>query len=643
MFAHLQARLWLAAAFVCFASGPADADEAYLAELIAQSRALRLPERHEWNRLVHYTKNLLSSGVHGLADAPNFYLAVEGKTNPQAELEATLSSFFSVVEETDEVQNPQCQFIARFAWLDAQLRFDPARMPRQPCKRFRQWRDTLNPQGVTLIFPAAYINNPSSMYGHTLLRIDGKDQDEKTRLLAYAVNYAANTNETNGIAFAVNGLFGGYRGAFSIMPYYLKVREYNDLENRDIWEYELDLTPQEIDRLLMHLWELGPVWFDYYFFDENCSYYLLEVLEVARPGVDLTSRFRWWAIPADTVRAVVEQHGLLKRTAYRPSNATLIQHRLGLMDENARTLAYRMSRGLIDPENAKVAALPAASRARVLELSYDYLNYLRATGDRPAQAPANLSQQLLLARSLLDVQDDDPALATPEVRPDQGHGTSRLAVGAGRRDGANFVEFRGRPTYHDLLDADAGYARGAQIEFFDFGLRDYGRDIGLRVEDFTPVKIVSIAPRNEFFRPLSWKFDTGWARRRIADGSEPLVFGVHGATGLAWNVPDALKSDTLVYAFVDSTVQVDKRLASGFAIGAGPGVGVQIDLSPRWRAVAFLSGQRFFAGDTDTSWSGGLRQRYTLDTNHALRLDLSHERQEKQSWNAALLSLDWYF
>jgi hypothetical protein len=248
-----------------------------------------------------------------------------------------------------------------------------------------------------------------------------------------------------------------------------------------------------------------------------------------------------------------------------------------------------------------------------------------------------------MARSEIPVDTADPPVPVPEVRPDQGHGTSRLGLGVGRRDGANFVELRGRPTYHDLMDEEAGYARGAQIEFFDFGLRDYGKDIGLRVEDVRPVTIVSIAPRNEFFQPLSWKFDTGWARRRIADGSEPLVLGVHGGSGLAWAVPDPLKSNTLVYAFIDSTLQADKRLDSGFAFGAGPSMGVQTDLSPRWRAVVYFDAQRFFAGDTDTSWTAGLRQRYTLDTNHALRFDVSHERQEKQSWNSALLSFDWYF
>jgi len=39
----------------------------------------------------------------------------------------------------------------------------------------------------------------------------------------------------------------------------------------------------------------------------------------------------------------------------------------------------------------------------------------------------------------------------------------------------------------------------------------------------------------------------------------------------------------------------------------------------------------------------GLRQRYTLEQDWALRLDLSRERQEKQFWNTVLLSLHHYF
>jgi hypothetical protein len=615
----------------------------YLDELTARSHELRLHERREWHRLLHYISNLALPGVHSLADTPGFFLARDGKTSPRAELEATLVSFFSTAEETGDSQNPQCQFIARYAWLDRELAFDPARLPPQPCRRFHAWREALNPQGVTLVFPTAYLNNPSSMYGHTLLRIDARDQDERTRLLAYAVNYTASTSETNGITFAINGLIGTYPGTFSIMPYYLKVREYNDLENRDIWEYELNLKPEEIDRVLMHIWELGPVWFDYYFFDENCSYYLLEVLEVARPDLDLSSRFRWWAIPSDTVRAVVEQEGLLKRAVYRPSNATLILHRLGLMSASELALVNGMSRGRVATETPAFAVLPPASKARVLEVSHDYLNYLRATGRSPVGEPTALARELMLARSRIGADSGDPPVPVPEIRPDQGHGTARIAIGAGRRDGTDFVELGARATYHELMDPESGYVRGAQIEFFDFALRDYGSGEGLRLEEFKPVDIVSISPRNDFFKTLSWNIDAGWARTRIESGAEPLVFEVNGGAGLARNVPDALHSSTLIYAFLEATARVDKRIGRGFALGAGPSIGMIADLMPRWRAELHARAQRFFAGDTDTAWAAGLGQRYTLNTNNALRLDVSRERQEKQSWNTLLISLHHYF
>ena len=622
---------------------PAGAAAAYLDELVARSRELRLSERTEWHRLLHYAPNLLRPGVRSLADAPAFFLAPDGKTDPRGELEATLAAFFSDVQETDKVQNPQCAFIARFTWLDAQLGFDPARMPRQPCRRYREWHEALNPQGVTLVFPVAYINNPSSMYGHTLLRIDAKDQTEKTRLLAYAINWTANTSETNGALFAINALFGVYPGVYSILPYYIKVREYSDLENRDIWEYELNLTPAEIERMLMHIWELTPVWFDYWFFDENCAYYILAALEVARPDLDLTGPFRWWAIPSDTVRTVVAQPGLLRRAAYRPSNATLLRHRLGAMDAAERSLVERLGRGRVAPDDPAVAALPAPERARVLEVSHDYLNYLRASGEPPVKEPAALARTLLLERARVGAEANDPPVPVPAVRPDQGHGTSRLALGAGRRDGVNFVELRARPSYHDRMDPEEGYARGAEIEFLDFAVRDYGKDIGVRLEDIRPVNIVSISPRSDFFRPLSWNVDFGWTRRRLADGSEPLIFGVHGGAGLARTVPDALTSNPMVYAFIDSTLQASSKLEKGYSLGAGPALGMLADLTARWRLEPFAYAQRFFAGDTDTAWSTGLRQRYTLATDFALRLDAWRERQGGHAWNTVLGSLHWYF
>lgn len=97
---------------------------------------------------------------------------------------------------------------------------------------------------------------------------------------------------------------GGYPGLFALVPYREKLAEYSRLENRDLWEYKLNLTPEETGRMVEHVWELKQVRFDYYFFDENCSFRLLELMEIARPGIELTEQFPLTAIPTDTVRAV---------------------------------------------------------------------------------------------------------------------------------------------------------------------------------------------------------------------------------------------------------------------------------------------------------------------------------------------------
>jgi hypothetical protein len=266
--------------------------------------------------------SVASPGVHS-SRQPVFNALRQG--DPHAELEATLRSFFAQAPEGDD--HPQCRFVARRAWLDAELGFDAQRVPRRECRRYQEWRAAIDASQLTLVFASAYVNNPGSMYGHTLLRVDAADQDERTRLLAYTINFAAGTDETSGFLYVLKGLSGGYPGVFSILPYYLKVREYSDLENRDLWEYELDLRGEEIERVLAHAWELLPVQFDYFFFDENCSYHLLGLLQVAREDLELTAQFPLWALPVDTVRVLTERPGLVRRTVYRPSSATIIAGR----------------------------------------------------------------------------------------------------------------------------------------------------------------------------------------------------------------------------------------------------------------------------------------------------------------------------
>jgi hypothetical protein len=243
-----------------------------------------------------YTSEQDDPGLLHVSKRPN--------RSPDAELDATLTQFFSADLVGRSKQPAQCAFVARYAWLREQLSFR-----RQTAGAYGRangssdgFRDLMRNRSHSF-FPSAFMNNPASMFGHTFLRIDQRGQTAQTRLLAYTINFAADVPPGSNLDYPVRGIFGGYRGYFSTIPYYLKVQEYRDIENRDIWEYRLNLTEPQIRRLLMHAWELGNASFDYYFFKENCSYHLLSLLEYADPSLHFTDQFLFWTVPADTVRA----------------------------------------------------------------------------------------------------------------------------------------------------------------------------------------------------------------------------------------------------------------------------------------------------------------------------------------------------
>lgn len=618
------------------ASGGATAAE-YADELVARARTLHLHQKREWQLLLHY-RRVTFGGVRSFADDPAFFNSSRGATDPAAELEATLRAFFSPVEETDARQNPQCRFIARYRWLRGELGFDPVRLPEQPCARYEGWRARLAPSRLAMVFPTAYLNSPASMYGHTLIRIDGADQDDRTRLLAYAINFAAQTDEGNGIVFAWRGVMGGYPGRFSMMPYYVKVAEYNDLENRDIWEYELDLTPGEIDRLLEHVWELGPIRFDYYFLDENCSYQLLSLLDVARPDLRLAERFPYWTIPTDTIRVVVETPGLLKRVVYRPSRSTELTHRLRHTTAAEARLAGQVAKGKLAVDAPPIAALPEPARAGVLELAYDELDFQRVTGKaRGTDVPDRL-RGLLLARSRLPETAPPPAPPEPTTRPDQGHRSARLSLGGGTTAGDGFQELQFRGAYHDLLDPEPGFRPGSQIEFGNIAVRNEN-DSGLRLERLGIINVNSIAARDALRTPVSWRAEFGLERTRAVDGSRPMLFQASGGVGFA----SSFAGNGLAWVMAEAGLIGSGRFDPGVGFGAGLSAGVALNLTPRWRVLATARSLHYAIEGSGERSIVALGQSIMLAPDLALRIDADVRREFGVRWSTVGAYLQWYF
>ncbi len=617
----------------------ASAENVYLAELQQAARVQGLAKTPAWLRLLHYHSRPLGLGARSLADDPGFFNAPDGASDPQAELDATLAAFFLPQSTEAPELAAQCRFVARYKWLRDKLEIDSARLPLHHCSRFEEFYQALKPRGVSLIFPSAYLNNPSSMFGHTLLRIDGEESSKDIHLLSYAASYAANTGNDGGVLFALKGLAGGYPGIFSVEPYYERVKAYSDIESREIWEYRLSFTEEETKRVLEHLWELRQTAFDYYFFDENCSYHILSLLEHARPELRLSEQFVWYAIPSDTVQAIAAAPGLVAETRYRPALGTELFYQSSLLPESQRDLAFALAEGELSEDDPQLRSFPVVAQAKILELAGEYANYLILRESEPEQSAQERAMGLLLARAKLGVQESFPEVPTPAVRPDQGHAVARAGLGYGVEDERDFYELQLRASYHDVLDPQQGYLEGAEIEFFSMRAKHLEGD-RLELEEFLPVRILSLAPRESFRRPLSWKIRAGLERKRVGDSLGKYLGQVRGGAGNTWRV----LGEGLFYAMLDASFELSPRYGTeNYAVGIGPSAGLLYDVSEKLRLRFAAHGLRFDLGLDHEEFLLESELRFTLSKNLALRLSGFRKGEFEQSWNGVKAMFHWYY
>lgn len=629
--ARLPAILLLA---LCALPAAAPAAPAHADELIERALRQRLHAAPAWRRLMHYTAS--GDGVISEVDSAEFFLAPDGHRDAAAELAATIRAFMRPADATMGArdEHPQCRFIGRFTWLDERLDFDPERLPRRPCPRFREWRDAINPHSMALVFPAAYLNNPSSMFGHTLLRIDPPPTAGRGELTSYAINFSAQTEETNGVLFAVKGLTGLYPGRYSLRRYYELVNDYSEIESRDIWSYPLDFTPAEIERMLRHLWEMDGVDFDYYFLSENCSYQLLRLLETARPGLDLADGFFYQVEPSATVKRVTEA-GLAAEPEFRPALVTRIRDRLARLPPSGRDYAAALVAG---EEPAPPDGLAVRERAIALQTAFELLKHRRTEGEIGDDTYGQRALPILRQRSRLPPGRAPPPPA-PDTAPHRAHDATRVSIGAGSAAGGGFAELGLRPSFHGLTERSPGFTEGAQIEVLDTRVRVPRDGGGAELERLMIADIVSLAPRGPLIRPLSWRFRGGYRRIWLDGTTREGTLALEGGAGPAW----ALSRSLTAYAFAQVQVLADPSLPRGGSAGAGLRLGAAWSPRADWSMHTWAEAHEHPARIDATLVEAAVQQTLALSRDWALDLRLEMHGRRDSTSGAGVLALQYYY
>jgi len=408
------------------------------------------------------------------------------------------------------------------------------------------------------------------------------------------------------------------------------------MESRDLWEYELALSPPQVDLLVRHVWETRTTHFDYYFFSRNCSYQLLALLEVADPSLDLVGQFGARVIPSDTVRVVLDRTKLVRTRRPRPSILSVMSRRKAKLSSVEVRVAERFAlaagRGDTLPIEA-LAPFPKVRQALILDAAYDYFRYRQGLDVEPTLSFKKKERTLLLARGRVGVPPQEVVTRPGIDAPESGHASLRLTVGSGTSDQAGWFQTLAiRPAIHDYLDASRGYPRDAELAMGNLALRFTDGPRRLSLDRLDLIDIVSASPVDRWVKSLSWKVWLGVDNARELGCERPesdrqgwrcLYGGV--TTGGGGATRFGPEGRFMAFALVETDGGAGPAFRTGkrYRLGGGVEAGLVAEASARWRFQ--LGGRQifYFLGDTRKNRRAQVMGAFTAAPGLDLRLGTS--------------------
>jgi hypothetical protein len=601
----------------------ADASASY----IEKARARKLASETLWKRSLYYT-----AGDRSLTVTKDFFVSKNPQVDSAEELELHLQSLFAE-PSPDHVL---CRFPARSRWLIRELHIPKAQLPQVSCPNYERFKRMVYPKSVWITFASYYLNSPSSSYGHTLLRLSKtspKDfEKQQSELLDYAVTFGANVDTENAILYAYKGLFGGFTGSFAALPYYFKIREYNDFESRDLWSYNIDLNEEQTERLVDLLWELDGTHLPYYFLSKNCSFYLLALLEAVDQDFHFLDQVPSYVIPIETIKALYKRPGFVRNVSYRASNRRQFWDQLERLSPEDQHIYKDLIK--IDEARMPVLAYDDTTQVHLLDTALAQFDYTHARDLQEGKGPLyEKKHRYLLRRSQIPITS--PVLnVIPQKgsEPHLGHSPEKWSLGLGFiKDSKDifdrYLEADYRFSFHSWEDTQEGHF-ASTLTMLDLKLRYYTEGSPrLRLHKATFVEIFSLFPVNAFEQKGSWKMEFSFN-----DFLEPECYHCYGvrtkgAYGWAYEPLGGL----ILYALGAARIDVyDHASHLRVSPALGPQVGVwskgftNSDTVEGEFSREYLPLARRYEGEPFVSTTA---LRYSFGMGFA-RLHLSYERKD---------------
>lgn len=511
-----------------------------------------LSEHKQWQHLLFY-KNGKAEVI-----SPNFYL-----TDPNVQSIATFSPYKELLATLKHANdnNIVCRYPARYLWLNQHL--PELKVDVQSCS------DLPDPnQEISLILVSNYLKNPASSFGHVLVKtsnaIEREDDDtgqlSSEDLLNSSYNFGARipANE-NGAMYAIKGLFGFYDSGFSEAEFFKHDAVYSKNEQRDMWEYVLNLDTFETQLLNYHLYEAKSARFDYYFIKQNCGYRTGEILELVS-DIKTTERLGPWYAPDYVFDQLLEYSDdaaepLIASVRYLPSEQTQLRSKFVQLPKPIQNVINSVIRTeTITP----LSRLNPDDRALAIDFLILHRTY-KISQDNTPQHQA-LKKELLSQRFTLPASNGLGTLTVPEkASPALSNKTTQTKVIVSE-DGAQLgVSLFVKDPLNSHTDINKRF-EAVQVSLgYDF---DEGKSLLTDFVFLDMQQIEDLAQPLAGEPKLSWQLKTG-ARTDLFTGNHHSPYG---QVGIGAGV--MLGTQVLGYGMVNATVHdQDRHLDVGVELG----------------------------------------------------------------------------
>lgn len=486
-----------------------------------------LASTEQWRILGRWKRSFVPGrGLHSDIITDSFFLADNGRYDPEAELRATLEGLLAPPTGASE-DSVLCRFPGRAVFL-RQRGVQGVPDPVLACPDVAAFFDEGETDSVSVLFISGYLSNPGSAFGHLLLRFHAEGDDEPVEdVLDRAINYGAASSEDDPIIpYILKGLFGRYQSTYTTLQFFHQAERYREIELRTVWQYKLDLDTDETRFLVAHIYELLRSENRYYFMRQNCAWRIAETLELVVDR-DLIPNSKPWVTPIDIFHQLT---GDAPNGGPAVRNVKRLASRETLFLEGYAALG-RDERGLVD----EVIAVPATPAVDLVAASgiadprqaYDVLiDYYAFTDD--SERDKARGQEITTDR--LRLPPSERPAEPRRIPPHTGQRPSLVQISMLYNDElGEGVEVRLRPAYFDLLSSTVGTVPFSEVAMGD--MRAIIRDGRVDLRSFEVVRVTSLSPQSPNSPAsggMSWRVRVGVEDESLACDGCLLGYAEYG-------------------------------------------------------------------------------------------------------------------